>query len=121
MLKHAIRVIKVFKYGEYGEYDDVITQFDWAIVFTDGVSESASAGRTTMPLPPPGITLKPIDEVTDEDYLEWVLQDIGASTWESMQQVNTQRCERLTRELEYQVHYDVSIEAIQLYNKVLEI
>jgi len=121
MNNYSLRLIKVYKYGQYQEYEDVVTQFEWSIIFTDGVSESSSAGITRLPTPPEGITLKPIDELTDDDYFGWIMQDIGPEGWARIQQINQDQCAKLTKELEYQIHYDVSIEAVQLYNKILEI
>jgi hypothetical protein len=121
MITYHLKPIKVYKYPNYGEHTDVVTQFEWNIYFSDGLSESVAGGMTKLPLPPQGAAITPIDELTDDDYFAYVMEEMGSENWANLLKFHSEECKRITTELEYEVHYDVGAEANFLYNKVLEI
>ena len=87
------------------EYPNAIYKVHWSIVFTDGVNESHGAGVSIFDVY--NITsFTPIETVTDEDILQWLIDDEFGTNWGEYVAFHENEVRTKSRQPNLVVYYD---------------
>lgn len=99
---------RIFTDPSITTHENVISKVDWLIHFTDGVSTSTAAGTTyidTSNLE----NFIPIENITDENLFEMVLDKMGGENFiNQLLQYHSDNVSNLTREKNFVIYYNKS-------------
>lgn len=121
-IKQEFKILKIYVYKEIDGVRNIVTNFDWAIKFTDGVMESVAGGNTWVPEYDPEAPFTPIEDLTESDYRGWILEQMGETQYASLVNFHVSEVQRKTKMLEFDVYFDqTQTSFIPEYNNVIEI
>ena len=120
MISYSIKPTKIFTIPMHNGVPDVIAQFDWAITFTDGLTQSIAGGTTRVPLAPEGEPTISATALQPEDYIAMVQQEIG-DEWNTLFAFHEKLITDKSRLLQYNVFYDTKSISNPTTNEIIEI
>jgi hypothetical protein len=73
-------IIKVFAKNT-STNQTIISKVVWQVIFSEGNAESIGAGETFLPTPIDESTILPIDQITSDQIIQWVIEQEGGQSF----------------------------------------
>ena len=104
-ITYTFKKMKILTDPKVTGYENVISKIHWIITFTDGISESISAGVTNLNISNlEGFT--PIENITDDIIEKWVIDTEGGDNFiQRLINIQTPILNKKTEESKLNVYY----------------